>query len=558
MLAYSYLCTVKQLLIIFVSLMLLTTTIGCGRQQVINRVLDEAGEIIEQNPDSAYTLLQTIDDIVDNGDESSIAHYIVLLTEASYKKYLETPNDSQLIQAINYYQQEDDRPMLCQAYYYRAMILYEQGEHDQALLLLKEGEELASQLNDVLLMSKYHESLCMVNDRANCHELMLKYAKLFLTDALKLNDTTMISRGLSEVAVAYLRLGQKENGHEIILQTLPHLNKLKESSRSYILTNIACTYHHAGDLELAERYLKLSLKTSAMPNTYAELGDVYADEGNITEAEKCWNKALESGSSRIRLNTLTSVFKQYKKHSDHSKALGVLEQIHHLKDSMNDASEKEAIWEIQQKYEKQSIENKYYKAQTWIWRGVFITFALIVIILYFYRRSVKAYTTKLNESYQTIQNIQQHIIRLEKERDQQLLEINTEKELRNKEVEIINQKYDKKIETLKAKVVDIQREAFERIGHGREIYRAVLRNIPIRYRDDEKCLIEYYSVFHYESYHRWMEEYDSLSVRYLVILILQEMGKKDAEIEQLLFVSNGALRTARSRLNNKKKDKKSS
>ena len=84
--------------------MLLTTTIGCGRQQVINRVLDEAGEIIEQNPDSAYTLLQTIDDIVDNGDESSIAHYIVLLTEASYKKYLETPNDSQLIQAINYYQ----------------------------------------------------------------------------------------------------------------------------------------------------------------------------------------------------------------------------------------------------------------------------------------------------------------------------------------------------------------------------------------------------------------------------------------------------------------------
>lgn len=50
-----------------------------------------------------------------------------------------------------------------------------------------------------------------------------------------------------------------------------------------------------------------------------------------------------------------------------------------------------------------------------------------------------------------------------------------------------------------------------------------------------------------------MEEYEDLTIRYLVILILQEMGKQDSDIEQLLCVSSGALRTAKSRINAKKK-----
>ena len=256
---------------------------------------------------------------------------------------------------------------------------------------------------------------------------------------------------------------------------------------------------------------------------------------------------------RIVLNTLTSIYKRYRNQGNHSKALDVLEQISHFKDSLSEVSEKKAILEIQEKYDKQAIENKYYKAQTWIWRCIFMAFAVVILILYLYRRSVKAYTTKLNKSNQTIHKIQQQITRLEDERDRKIAEIDAEKELHGKEVASISQKYDKRIERLKDKIDSVQHEAYERIGHGRDIYRSAMRNMPIRLRDDEKCLIEYYSVFHYATYQKWMEEYEDLSVRYLVILILQELGKKDSEIEQLLIVSPGALRTAKSRINAKKK-----
>ena len=186
----------------------------------------------------------------------------------------------------------------------------------------------------------------------------------------------------------------------------------------------------------------------------------------------------------------------------------------------------------------------------WICVGVILFAVLVGYELY--RRSVKAYS-KLDKSYQTIQKIQQRITHIEAERDRKMAERESEKEQHDKDVASISQKYDKRIEQLRDRVDNVQREAFERIGRGRAIYRAVLRNTPIRSREDEKCLIEYYSVFHYESYHKWMEEYEDLTIRYLVILILQEMGKPDSDIEQLLCVSSGALRTAKSRINAKKK-----
>ena len=75
---------------------------------------------------------------------------------------------------------------------------------------------------------------------------------------------------------------------------------------------------------------------------------------------------------------------------------------------------------------------------------------------------------------------------LEDERARKIAEKENEKELHDKEVASISQKYDRKIERLKDKVDNVQREVFERIGLGRAIYRDALKNAPIRNRDDEK------------------------------------------------------------------------
>ena len=60
---------------------------GCGNQSAYDRLLVEADSLIEQHTDSALRLLESIPDVADKGNEASRAYYILLLTQARYKRY---------------------------------------------------------------------------------------------------------------------------------------------------------------------------------------------------------------------------------------------------------------------------------------------------------------------------------------------------------------------------------------------------------------------------------------------------------------------------------------
>ncbi len=545
----SFLCSVirtfvdmKRLAGVVTVLVGLAVT-GCSRQQEYNRILAEADSVIEQHVDSAYCLLQRIPDVMSDGGEASRAYYTVLMAQAAYILYdtLNIPHDTLLRKAVSYYEQTDNRPMLCRALYYRSMPLYEQGRHDEALLLLKKGEELATENHDVLYMSKYHESLCMVNYMSKCYDLELKYAKLFLDDALLLKDTACIARGLSHVSVAYFKLDSSLVAKDYIGRVLSYLPLTDKVDKAYILTNFACICHRNGDISTAKHYLEQSLRQHPLYNTYAELGDIFADEGQWDEAEKNWQRALYTDNAAITINALSSMLSRYKQQNDWAKALAVSEQIYHLKDSLNLASEQAMIRELQYKYDTQVVENKHYKTLTWMFASILLALLIIAAILFFYRRTVKAYTSKLDNSLLTIQETRQQIEQLKNERQRQ-------EELHGKS----DERYNRKIDALKRKITDIHREAYGRIGRGKKVFEMVRENASIRLREDENCLADYYSVFYYETYNQWVQEYEGLSLRLITFLILQKIGKTDDEICQILSIEKGSVRSIKSRLNQQK------
>lgn len=503
---------------------------GCDRQSAYERQLVEADSLMEQHTDSALRLLEGIPDVMDKGDESCRAYYTLLLTQARYKCYQPVPADSLMRSAVRYYEQSNNPSLLCRAYYYLAMPLYEQGKHEEALLLLKKGEELAVRNHDLLYMSKYHESLCMVNYEAKYHDLMLVYAMKFLEDAIQLNDTILIARGLEHAANAYYRKGEYKKGKDYIQKTMPLLSQMNNQSQAYILTNLGCFYHQQDSLELAKHYLHLSLKTYKRPNTYAELGDIYAEEGNISNAETCWNEALKSDNPTIVINILKSMFNQYKVQGNYIKALEVSEKIFYLKDSLTQASEQAIITEIQHKYDHQVVENKYYKTLTWLFALAFGTLAIIMLIIGYHHYAVQKYVSKLTISRLEVEQARQEIKRLE-----------------NSDME-----QTREVEKLKRKIAKIRLQDFEQIGHGKEVFESVMANNPIKYHKDEESLIEYYSIFHHDTYNQWINTYKNLTTRPIVYLILSDIGKSDNEIQMILGISNGAIRVMKSRLNAKK------
>ena len=167
--------------------------------------------------------------------------------------------------------------------------------------------------------------------------------------------------------------------------------------------------HSAGNLESANEYLQESLKINPMPHTYAELGDVYADEGNIQEAEKCRQEALKTSDSQTVLNVLASMQEHYEQQQDYKSALEISNKIYFLNDSLTQASEQAAIAEIQHKYDRQVVENKYYKTLTWLFGSVLLLIIVSVGYYSYHRRTVRRFTSQLTVKEEAIRNAQQKI-----------------------------------------------------------------------------------------------------------------------------------------------------
>ena len=461
------------------------------------------------------------------------------------------------------------------AHYLLGRAYHEAGEAPMALECYQHALECADTTAvgcDYYQLSRVHAQMAELYYQLHLYSLQIEAYRNAIKFSLKSGNEQAAMNDLEQVSSGYEQMGMSDSALfflDSITSWYEHRGLLQDAAitrgRSLSLLISQKNYQKAKDYMASyERLSGLFNDTGDIEKGYEIYyyykGLVMLSEAKLDSAEYFFHKELALGKDLNNQNAGASgLVLLYESRHMPDSALKYSKYSYTVNDSLflytasEDINRMKAMHDysrMQQFANKKTEEANHERER----RNILLCVILFAVLVGYelYRRSVKAYS-KLDKSYQTIQKIQQRITHLEAERDRKVSEIETEKEQHDKDVASISQKYDKRIEQLRDRVDSVQREAFERIGRGRAIYRAALRNTPIRSREDEKCLIEYYSVFHYESYHKWMEEYEDLTIRYLVILILQEMGKPDSDIEQLLCVSSGALRTAKSRINAKKK-----
>ena len=116
---------------------------------------------------------------------------------------------------------------------------------------------------------------------------------------------------------------------------------------------------------------------------------------------------------------------------------------------------------------------------------------------------------------------------------------------------------EKDIRRLKHKVEKIQSQQTGVMFEGHSLYEEIIENKPIVKwnKSDVAKFIEYYKVVNLPFVTQLNTDYVGLTNGNKLFLILQDMGKKDEEIMQILGTSYGAIRTTRHRLKAKLKDK---
>ena len=539
-------------------LLLLLLSCSCSQQARIERALSLAEDVVERRADSALMHLGGIADIVERGDDASRALYGLLLTEAKYRQDEDRPDS--LLPVIRSSEElfggAGDRLHQERSMYYHAMMLYQLDDHGQATIKLKEGEYLSEQLRDSVFLSKYYESLCMVNYNSKNFQEMLQYAKKFMSISIMEGDASNIVRGYDHVSGAFLRLGMPDSSFCYLGQVERFLSRCDSSTRAIALNNLGDAFYRSGHYDIARKYLLQALRLRPLPVIFKTLGDVYYRENDTVQALSCWKEAMKTPNATLHVSVMESFFNYYIVTNNAKCASDMHKRIVELKDSISSASEMSKLAEIQKKYDYQIVVNRYYRLFSVIIIVASAIVLLAVTFSHYYRRKVRHFESVIeqNESLITayLRRIDEITLAANSYRQQKKQSDTLVEEYRHK-ADIFKEmadSYDAEIGRLKKKITEVKQNSVERLALGMKMYEMVMnqKRLPQDHKDNEPCFVEYFVTLHADVYAKWERKYSKLSLRLLTYLILEQMAFSDEEIACCLGVNKSSLRTIRARL----------
>lgn len=177
--------------------------------------MDLAESLLQQNPDSALTVLKSINPQTLSSKKES-ARYALLMSAALDKNRIDIASDSLIIKAEDYYSQHNNRRYRMLATYYHGIVLTNGGLYPAAIVSLEKAEALASSLND-----NYHLGLInrkkanVFNATNNAQEAIssLKKAISFFSDA---NATSYKVYAELSLAIDYLNNLEYEKSDSLL------------------------------------------------------------------------------------------------------------------------------------------------------------------------------------------------------------------------------------------------------------------------------------------------------------------------------------------------------
>ena len=139
-------------------LFILVALMSCNDPKPVTDALHRAEALMNEYPDSAWTLLNTISPD-EMGQNRNRALYALLYTQAQDKTYRDETNDSLISVAVDYYRDTDDVRRKFLSYYYKGRVHFTTKDYLGATTCYMEAEQLADEVGDDYLVGLLYAEL---------------------------------------------------------------------------------------------------------------------------------------------------------------------------------------------------------------------------------------------------------------------------------------------------------------------------------------------------------------------------------------------------------------
>lgn len=517
--------------IIFTLLAFVMTIVGCDDDATSEQLKQIDALLADGKVDSVGIFLNRIA-MSNLQSESDSAYYYLIKTEFLYRKWIPVESDSAISYSLNYYQRTNDMEKCARAYYYKGVAILENIDMGQAILMVKQAEELANKTNNLLLQHKIFETLSHYNSNAYEYNLALHYAKKAYQVSKELNDKNRQAIALIYMAGDYHSLGRMDSLAICVQECLPLTNFITDRDKAYLYTRMGELYAD-NEPEMAKKYLLKAESLHPQLWTYLSLSNIYLKENNAQKAQAVWEKALKmSESIEAGIGIFTAMRQQSMEQEDYRQANILADSIILRHQKYYEAKEKDRISEIQAKYDKEAAERNI-KERVMGWSLVLLLIVTTIISWLSYR-SYKGMRAKKELAETKVQ-----------------LEAYTRKA---EELEKNDKTNTREIGELHKKINELHYRHAGILAKGKELFDAIeAGGTTVRWsKDDFINYLEYYKLKDLPFVNEMETSYNRLSPKYIFFAVLEHEGHDEEDIQHIMGISEGTLRSTRSRINSKK------
>lgn len=330
-------------------------------------MLLEVEKIIEEQPDSALSILNKIENI-NQLSEKDHATYCLLLTQAQDLNYITHTSDSLIKIAATYFEKSNDKQHSMLAYYYLGRVNSDLQDALQAQEYYLRALEIGEDSKDYTLLIKIYNNLGTLYAYQDINDMALPMYKKVLSYLELEPDSVKTGFALRNIARVFSSTEQTDSAQYYYLQAINYTTPQNISSIFLSLGNLS---YEKGEYQKAKEYIEKALNLAVNKKTlgpvYLSKGKLFAAIGELDSAKHYLTKGLKSPYIYTKAGSLQRLaqiaLKENKLH-DYVRYITNYEQV---RDSITKYSHFENIRMVQGMFNYQHIakeKNKFEKEAT--------------------------------------------------------------------------------------------------------------------------------------------------------------------------------------------------
>lgn len=352
--------------------------------------LQQAEQCMEVYPDSALNLLRKISCPGKlSGQER--ADYVLLLTQARDKNYMDMSADSSITFAIDYFKKKKDKSKYGKALYYYGRVLHGKRETTRAMKVYWKARRVLKDTKEYKIMGLMFANMSIFNRDQSLYDEAIHCCRQAISYCYQAKDTLGVAYAYQTMGTSFFLKQEMDSVYQCVMTSLQLLTnnpvRLKING-SKILGKMYCfekQYLKAEKVFL--RILDEEPDKDMFVLHYMSLGRLYQMMGRKQDAEKYLKLCLDSDNLFTSSEAYECLAKLAKADHDYEQALILKGRSDSLLYIAENDRKREALVQLQVKYQKEEFETELLQGKLEK-RGLHILYLIVVIlfsgIVYFF------------------------------------------------------------------------------------------------------------------------------------------------------------------------------